>query len=742
MKIILLSDKGSALTYMTIIVLLSSLFFGGFLKFVNPVIFGSPALNKDKIALYSEARLSEMQNAFAHYVEREGRLPCPADPDSKAGDPGFGKSVPCSSLTESAGRDGLVVRTGVLPVYSMNLKGDFLYDHKGKKIIYAVTEQLTEEASYSNDGGAISILNNDGSLRTDKALYTIVSTATGSLSDCDTSKKDGENCDLDAEFVDGEHALNMNSASFYDDQLLYSMQEPSTASAKCGFKGMLYAPNNAGADNDDCLNVSSYRSHQAIQFDDEYNVECMQTGTFCEGSWIDLAILDKGDYLIDWNASFRYENPRQGQYAVLEFRLGDEDQRSEKIVVNGNQCDVQTTPQNENGLVSLATNTTAKLQVRQLFYGGGGPSCPGNSRFAFYKQGEGILPAANKSAYFNILKRDGGKDYTGVSQNAQNYDEENPKNGNNNNKEPGGGQNNNGGTDPSEVISNPEVTIEDDTFVTASMQQIEGRVTVRRNGQEDFLAGEGDVLQGGDRIIVGEGGGASLKFPDQTTFYISGGTEFDLNEYYYQPSTGDGKLDVTLVRGMFYFLSGLIKKDPYGTSDPNYDIKTPSASLGIRGTEVFAVHLDKDERFFHKKGSVYDFPKGSYFFLLNGEPNFPSSNRGEIEVTGIPNSDQANTKKSLEYISAIETGPGSISVNTQGVGYSQADTWMYLLKATLDKGSIDYLEDKFDQECTVQSYGKCCYAHLTHFAGTSKLENIIPLNTGCNIKHDGSGWID
>ena len=55
-----------------------------------------------------------------------------------------------------------------------------------------------------------------------------------------------------------------------------------------------------------------------------------------------------------------------------------------------------------------------------------------------------------------------------------------------------------------------------------------------------------------------------------------------LDELIYDPSTGNGSMAVDMVEGAFSFISGEIAK----TGEDAMTIKTPVATIGIRGTTV------------------------------------------------------------------------------------------------------------------------------------------------------------
>ena len=99
----------------------------------------------------------------------------------------------------------------------------------------------------------------------------------------------------------------------------------------------------------------------------------------------------------------------------------------------------------------------------------------------------------------------------------------------------------------------------------------------------------------GETIITGVNGRAQLQMKDGAIFDLKPDTEFLIEEYVYSPNTNtvtqavnvkEDKGFYRLVRGGFRSISGLIGKK----NKKNYRVKTPVATIGIRGTD-YTVNL-------------------------------------------------------------------------------------------------------------------------------------------------------
>ncbi len=85
----------------------------------------------------------------------------------------------------------------------------------------------------------------------------------------------------------------------------------------------------------------------------------------------------------------------------------------------------------------------------------------------------------------------------------------------------------------------------------------------------------------GDTIVVGENGFVQIRFVDNTLIALQPNSEFAVEEYvYHGKEDGSGKLVFNLLKGGLRTISGTIGKK----NEENYRMKTPVATIGIRGT--------------------------------------------------------------------------------------------------------------------------------------------------------------
>ena len=97
----------------------------------------------------------------------------------------------------------------------------------------------------------------------------------------------------------------------------------------------------------------------------------------------------------------------------------------------------------------------------------------------------------------------------------------------------------------------------------------------------------------GDRIQTGSNGQAQLLFADNTRLVVGAGSSLLIEKYLLQSASAStvSNFSVNALRGSFRFITGDSPK-------PSYAIKTPTATIGIRGTEFdLAVRPDGQTQF-------------------------------------------------------------------------------------------------------------------------------------------------
>ncbi|MBM3565416.1 MAG: hypothetical protein FJX42_04800, partial [Alphaproteobacteria bacterium] len=126
------------------------------------------------------------------------------------------------------------------------------------------------------------------------------------------------------------------------------------------------------------------------------------------------------------------------------------------------------------------------------------------------------------------------------------------------------------------------VIVGSDGAPIGQVQNMSGAVfAVRPDGSRVQLQVGAPVYQG-DVLESGPDGAVGVMLADQTTFSMGGNGKMTLDEMVYDPSNQSGSVQLSVVQGVFTFVSGQVAK-----TDPDaMALKTPVATIGIRGTQV------------------------------------------------------------------------------------------------------------------------------------------------------------
>ena len=114
-----------------------------------------------------------------------------------------------------------------------------------------------------------------------------------------------------------------------------------------------------------------------------------------------------------------------------------------------------------------------------------------------------------------------------------------------------------------------------------------GSVEIQR-GAEKFPATVGTALRASDIVVTGADGSAGITFTDNSLVSVGPGSVFAIDKYTFDSTTHAGEFEGNLKQGRLAAVSGkMVKQSP-----ESMKIRTPSAIMGVRGTE-FVVQVDE-----------------------------------------------------------------------------------------------------------------------------------------------------
>lgn len=111
---------------------------------------------------------------------------------------------------------------------------------------------------------------------------------------------------------------------------------------------------------------------------------------------------------------------------------------------------------------------------------------------------------------------------------------------------------------------------------------IQGKVEVMIPGAARRVVQSGEEIFIGDEVKTDELGHLQILLLDETVFTIGPNSAITIDEFIYDPGTHVGKVEASIAKGVFRYVSGKIAAN----KPENVMIKLPTATIGIRGTIV------------------------------------------------------------------------------------------------------------------------------------------------------------
>jgi len=128
----------------------------------------------------------------------------------------------------------------------------------------------------------------------------------------------------------------------------------------------------------------------------------------------------------------------------------------------------------------------------------------------------------------------------------------------------------------------------------------------------------------GDHVVSAAESRLQMLLLDETVFSIGPNSNLVIDEFIYDPTSGQGKVAATFTKGLVRYVSGRVGKSQPG----NVSIKLPVGTMGIRGTAVMLVD------YAHAKELLPDMREGDTAAVLlgPGPQNNVNSGSGGFEI--------------------------------------------------------------------------------------------------------------
>jgi|GEM_PF-3382234 len=142
--------------------------------------------------------------------------------------------------------------------------------------------------------------------------------------------------------------------------------------------------------------------------------------------------------------------------------------------------------------------------------------------------------------------------------------------------------------------------------VIGTLRNVAGPVDVMRGGALPAIpAKNGEKLSSGDMVRTKTGGFAEVAYTDGTVLRISQRSRIDIGEYFAGKSPNGG--EVRLARGKVQAIVDLKNVKSTGAGPKKFEVRTPNAIAGVRGTDFFVAHQQRTTSILVTSGTVYSF---------------------------------------------------------------------------------------------------------------------------------------
>lgn len=201
----------------------------------------------------------------------------------------------------------------------------------------------------------------------------------------------------------------------------------------------------------------------------------------------------------------------------------------------------------------------------------------------------------------------------------------------------------------------------------------EGTVT-RPDGTTHILQSGMSIFQG-DIIETEFDAAVNITFIDESSLSIGEDARMAIDEFVFDPATNDGTTNVSILRGVFMYTSGLMGRD----NPDSVELETPVGSIGIRGTIIGGkITADgQDSQITVVEGAIVVTNGAGQQILSNqfetvklGGFDSPIENIGQIDAGQINQSYGSVRSVSGNLFSSIDTTTNNNGENSNNDGNS------------------------------------------------------------------------
>ncbi len=190
----------------------------------------------------TQTQLEAIKTALENYRAQYGKYPCPSPANIASSNASYGvaatdcfttcpSGITCNNSTVN--NTLIDIAQGSVPFKTLGIVQELTVDSWGTKITYAVDSRFTQDMNRCEADGNITIQDYSNNSVSSKATYALISHGLGKkggyspesgalVASCDTSAKDGENCNNDRIFRTSAASLSNSNTLYYDDAIVFN----------------------------------------------------------------------------------------------------------------------------------------------------------------------------------------------------------------------------------------------------------------------------------------------------------------------------------------------------------------------------------------------------------------------------------------------------------------------------------------------------------------------------------------
>ena len=197
--------------------------------------------------------------------------------------------------------------------------------------------------------------------------------------------------------------------------------------------------------------------------------------------------------------------------------------------------------------------------------------------------------------------------------------------------------------------------------VIAQISQLKGSGWLMHSDETQDPLVVGQTVKQGDSIRTDLNSQVMVEFVDQASLTVKESSQVNIEDYQWDEQSHSGRSIIDFLQGAFRTVSGLI-----GKNDPkNYAVKTPVATIGVRGTDFGARYCASSSCEVKTGENTVTLSQGLYIGVLDGQISSQSDGKETLVDAG-----EAIYQKDAE-------SPVKPVKNLPGVIFSEAEIKTY-----------------------------------------------------------------